>query len=638
MMTSSSALADDWRPVPPEHIGMKNPAIEPDADAEALFWEVTVNDEDYDTVLSHYIRVKIFTERGKESQGKVEIPFAGRTRIRDIAARTIKPDGSVIEMKKDAVFERTLFRASGFKVNVKSFALPGVEPGVIVEYRWKEIRPSFAYMRFYVQREIPVQTVKYYLKPFEYFRYGMRLASFNGPSQLPIQKEKNGFYSVTVNNVSAYKEEPRMPSEDQVRRWMLIYYSEGHKLDPQKYWKEHGKKVYDSYKPLMKVNDDVKRATAEAIADASTTDQKLERIYNYCRTKVKNIFNDASGLTAEQIEKMKENKQPSDTLKRGMGTTRDINMLFAAMVTAAGFDARLAELGDRGDIFFDQNFPDDYFLNTSNIAVNVEGNWRFFDPGTTYIPFGMLRWQEEGTEALISDPKDPVFVRTPLSPPNKSVEKRTAKLKLLEDGTLEGEVRLEHTGHLAAYHKENNDEDSADKREDNLRDRFRARMSAAEISDIRLENVTDQEKPFVCSFKIRIPGYAQRTGKRLLFQPAFFQRGIGAVFPTSQRKHSIYFHYPWMEDDTVIIELPAGYALDNADAPAPFNADKHAGYDVKIGVFDGGRAIQYRRTFFFGGGNALLFAPNAYPTLKQIFDELHERDNHTIAVKQAAGN
>lgn len=637
-VASSNALAADWKPVPPEHIGMKSPSVEPDADAEALFWEVTVNDEDLDTVLSHYIRIKIFTERGKESEGKVEIPYLGSTRIRDIAARTIKPDGTVIEMKKDAVFERTLLRASGFKVNAKSFALPGVEPGVIVEYRWREIRRSYAYMRFYLQRAIPVQTVKYYIKPYAFFQYGMRLAAFNGPSQLPIQKEKGGFYSVTVNNVTAYREEPRMPPEDQVRRWMLVYYSEGHKIEPQKFWKEHGKRVYDAYKPLMKVNDDVKRAAAEATGGASTPEEKLERIYNYCRTKVKNVYNEASGFTAEQREKMKENKQPSDTLKRGVGTTRDINMLFAAMATASGFDARLAQLGDRGDIFFDPNFPDDYFLNTANIAVRVGENWRFFDPGTSYIPFGMLRWQEEGVDALVSDPKDPVFVKTPLSPPDKSVQKRTAKLKLLEDGTLEGEVQIEYTGHLAAYHKANNDEDSADKREENLRDRIRSQMSTAELSEVRIENVTDQDKPFMCSFKVRIPGYALRTGKRLLFQPAFFQKGIGALFPTSQRRYAIYFQYPWMEDDTVIIELPEGYALDNADAPSPFNVDRHAHYDVKIGVFEGGRAIQYKRSFYFGGGNVLLFPTNSYSNLKKVFDELLERDNHTLAVRQTSVN
>jgi hypothetical protein len=250
----------------------------------------------------------------------------------------------------------------------------------------------------------------------------------------------------------------------------------------------------------------------------------------------------------------------------------------------------------------------------------------------------MLRWQEEGINALITDSKESMFVQTPLSPPSKSVQKRSAKLKLLEDGTLEGDVQIQYSGHFAIQHKDNNDDDSPDKREENLRDWIRSSLSTAEISSIKIDNVTDSDKPYTCSFKVRVPGYAQRTGKRLIFQPAFFQKGVSALFPTSQRNYPIYFHYPWMEDDTVEIELPQGYSLDSADAPAPFSADNHANYDVKIGVFDGGRGIQYRRKFFFGGGQMVLFQLSTYPNLKKLFDQLHERDNHTLAIKQSSGN
>ena len=41
---------------------------------------------------------------------------------------------------------------------------------------------------------------------------------------------------------------------------------------------------------------------AQLIADAKTDDEKLERLFEFCRTKIKNISNDASGLTAEERE------------------------------------------------------------------------------------------------------------------------------------------------------------------------------------------------------------------------------------------------------------------------------------------------------------------------------------------------
>lgn len=637
LIAAVPALAgDDWKPIDPSHLALKAPVVEKDADAEAIFWEVRINDAGEDLVFSHYIRIKVFTERGKESQSKIDIPYNGRNRIVDVAGRTIKPDGTIIELKKDAVFERTIAKAGGVKIKAKSFAMPSVEPGVIIEYRWKEVRPNQLAnnVRLQFQREIPVQSVKYYLKPAQmeagFTTVGMLTRVFNG-DPAPFNKEKDGFYSTGMSNVPAFHEEPRMPPEDQVRTWMLVYYSAEKVSPPAQFWPKLGKELFESSKSSMKVSDDVRKAAAAAIGDASTPEQKLERLVDFCRSKIKNINDEASGLTDTDRQKLKKNDNPSDTLKHGMGTGLDIDCLFAALATAAGFEARIARLADRSDIFFDVNFTSSYFLRTYDIAVRVGAEWKFFDPASTYVPFGMLRWQEEGMSALICDPKEPAFVKTPISPPEKSIEKRTATLKLAEDGTVEGEVRMEYTGHFAAEKKKDSADDSPAQREENLRDMLKEQMSTAEISNIRIENVTDPGKPLVYAFHVRVSGYAQRTGKRLFLQPAFFQKGIGAMFSASTRKEAVYFHYPWMEDDSVTIDLPTGFALDNADAPAPLHAGDVADYDVKISMVGKSEGLIYKRKFKFAG---LIFPVANYSAVKQLFDGIHESDNHTITLKQ----
>src|SRR5437764_1051088 len=141
--TAALAGGDEWRPVDPAELALKTSTVEKDADAEALFWEVRLDDSQLNEFsLLHYIRIKVFTERGKDSQSKVDIPFIGSARIKDVAARVIKPDGSIVELKKEDVFERTIVKASGVKLKAKSFALPGIEPGAIVEYRWRQVVPG----------------------------------------------------------------------------------------------------------------------------------------------------------------------------------------------------------------------------------------------------------------------------------------------------------------------------------------------------------------------------------------------------------------------------------------------------------------------------------------------------------------
>ena len=113
------------------------------------------------------------------------------------------------------------------KLKAKSFAVPGIEPGAIIEYRWKEIRGSVNfYQRLNFSREIPMEVIKYYVKPIPNPDYSM----FGQPYNLQNAKmtpDKNGFYSTTVTNIPSFKEESRMPPEFAVRPWVLLYYVEG---------------------------------------------------------------------------------------------------------------------------------------------------------------------------------------------------------------------------------------------------------------------------------------------------------------------------------------------------------------------------------------------------------------------------
>jgi Domain of Unknown Function with PDB structure (DUF3857)/Transglutaminase-like superfamily len=638
------ASGDEWRPVDPAELASKVPIVEKDADAEAIFWDVRVDDSTEDLVLNHYIRIKIFTDRGKDTQSKVQIPFGNffgeEIRIKDIAARTIKADGSIVELTKEDVFETTQIKVGGVKVKVKSFAVPGIEPGAIIEYRWREVRSAATANRMHLdyQRDVPVERVTYHLKPSPRISGAFRVQMFNGEMP-PAEKEKDGFYGFSVTNVPAFHEEPRMPPADQVREWLFVYYSPYTKVDSDLYWRDHAKFLYAGSSLVLKVDDEVRRAAAEAVADASTPEEKVHRIFDYCRAHIKNISDSVSGVKAEDRAKMKENKTPSDTLKHGIGTGTDIDNLFAALCIAAGFDARRSASSDRSRIFFSRGFSDYYFLRSLCIAVKIGDGWTFFDPASRYVLFGMLRWQQEGLKALLADNETANWVVTQQSAPEKSLEKRIAKLVLSDDGTLEGDVKVEYTGHLAVELKNFYDDKSDGEREKALTEEIKERLSSAEISQLIIENVTDIVKPFVYSYHVKVVGYAERTGKRLFLQPGFFTRGAGSLFSATDRRNDIYFHYPWSEQDEISIDLPAGFTLASADSPAPVSSEMTqgiCGQKITIGVSKDNRLMIYRRNFFFGRGGNILFPKQRYLALKQLFEVIQKANDHVITLKQAA--
>ena len=90
------AGGEEWRTLDPAELALKAAKVEPNADAEAIFWDIEIDDGGYsDLVLSHYVRIKIFNERGREKHSKMDIPYVNGVKIKDIAARTIKADGSI---------------------------------------------------------------------------------------------------------------------------------------------------------------------------------------------------------------------------------------------------------------------------------------------------------------------------------------------------------------------------------------------------------------------------------------------------------------------------------------------------------------------------------------------------------------
>jgi hypothetical protein len=479
--------------------------------------------------------------------------------------------------------------------------------------------------------------VKYYIKPFvnSLFPYPMSFHVFHMPNT-PLEKERNGFSSFTLNNVPAFKEEPYMPPESELRPWILVYYAEPNPGRANQYWSNFGKKVFELDKADLKVNDDIRRAATAAVGASADPEEKLSKIFDFTRSKITNPYDDASAYRDADLEKVRENNSPADTLKRGVGTSQDIDFLFGAMAMAAGFDVRIARVADRSDLFFEPSFNNSYFLSTYDIAVKVGDRWRFFNPGNRYIPFGMLQWAEEGVAALIPDSKEPVFVSTPQSSPEKTKQKRTAELRLLEDGTLEGDVQIEYTGHFAAEEKEIHDGLSAVEQEEEITESIKARLSTAQVSEVKLENVKDPLKPLIIRYHLKVPQYAQRTGRRLFFQPGFFKHGEGAVFSSADRKYPVYFHYAWSEEDDISIEIPPGFEFENPENPGGVRAAEVASLAIQMSLDSASRKLRYSRNFAFGMNATLLFPVSAYSAVKEMFEAIEQRDSFSLTLRDSS--
>jgi hypothetical protein len=636
--------AEGWRPVTPEELALKAPHGDPTVDAEALSYEIEVADEAENerSVRKFYVRMKIFTDRGKEKHGQVDLQYDDKHSVDGIAARTTKPDGSVVELKGEDVHERTTVKVRGKQVRVKSFALPAVEPGAVVEYRWTgyytEEFTHFASIP--LQLNVPVQRVRLAVQPWSVpgSSLRMRLQSYGvtlGPATEERRPSGHDCTVVTAANVPAFKEEPDMPPEANLRASVLLYYVVEPKETVEQLWHRLGKAWYKSLGGTLKSSVPLDEALPAIVGDASTFADKVSRVCEFCRAQIKRIEDDASGLSADERRKIKPSKSAAETLARRSGTDAEIVQLFGALVAGTGAEARTVLLPDRSEAFLVPDLPTPHYLRNEAIAVRFGDTWHFYDPSESYEECGRLRWQNEGVLALLPDADKPSFVQTPLSAAEYSQVQRTGRLRLSEDGTLDGDVHLTYAGHLGAEWKEEYDAESAGRREQLVREGVKAQLSQAELEKIEFQNVTDPKQPLTVSYHVRVPGYAQRTGKRLFLQPALFQYGRPARFTDSQRVQNVTFDYPWSEVDTLDIELPPGYELDHPDAPAPVSVPPVASCEVKLSLRESAPPVlHFERRFTFGTSRGFLFPVTSYPALKQLFEAVNAIDNHAISLKQ----
>lgn len=639
----------EWKPISPEEISAKTPVVEKDADAEALFWEQRIDDSASDELdMWHYVRVKVFTERGREKYSKFDIPYSKDTKVKNLAARVIKTDGTIVDVAEKDIFDREIVKAGGVKIKAKSFAVPNIEPGVIVEYKYKESidDAGASGMRLQLQRDLPVQRLIYYYKPYNgdpmYQVYNTDNVSFN--------KDTKGYWMAQRTNVPAFRDEPRMPPEDTVRPWLLLTstrlnitsVSAGglsfvikNPDNPDSYWGAFAGEKSGTIKFILKKNKDIKAAAEQITAGATSDDEKLRKLYDFCQKEIKNQFYNAS-ITAEQRRKLPAIKNMVDVLKRKEASVPGyVDWLFGALAGSLGMDVRLAYTGNRSQIFFSPRMTNDRLLHLSAIAVKSGTNYRFFNPGDPFLPYGMMPWHDEESMAILIGPEDYLWKDTPVTPHSQSAHKRTAALTLKEDGTLEGDVTVEITGQPALSYRQANYDETPEKHSEFLRDAIKARISSAEVTNMSVENVLDHTKPLIQRYRVSIPNYAQKTGKRLFVQPGFFEYGPSPVFSGSERKYGVFFPYPWSETDKIEIKLPAGFTLDSADKPAPISDPQKIGQlKIDISVDQKANVLFYDRNFYFGNDARLLFPVGSYQALKNLFDAFHQSDIHTITLKQ----
>ena len=621
---------DGFQPVSAEELKMTSEPLAPGAPAIILYRQVDRDDSGFTAHENNYVRIKILTEEGRK-YADVEIPFFKEkgNNVVSIKARTIKPDGTIVNFEGKP-FEKSIVKAKGLKYMAKTFTLPDVQVGGIIEYTYTLDLPEFSLVESHwiLSNELFTRRAKFSLKPWAR-DYSVRW-TWQGLPEGSAQPKSgpDGVVRLEVSNIGAFQTEDYMPPENELKARVDFTYSEDlPERDPTQFWKKRGKKANDRVESFIGKRKAMEEAVAQIVAPNDPPEVKLQKIY----ARVQQIRNTSYEVqkSAEQKKREKEKKVSNveEVWTKGYGDGASLTWLFLALARAAGLEAYGVLVSDRQNFFFNPALMDSNKLDTNVVLVKVNGTDLYCDPGGAFTPYGLLMWPETGVTGLRLDKDGGTWIKTTVPESSASRIDRHATLILTETGDLEGKLTITFTGleGMKRRLEERNEDDTARKK--SLEDEAKEYISAA--SEVELTNKPDwssSSTPLVAEYNLKIPGWAAKAGRRAMLPAGIFSATEKRVFDHTARVHPIYFEFPSEKSDDVTITLPAGWQI--SSVPPPQNETvKIVGYTLKV-ERDKGTLHLTRKLRI----DLILLEAEHYNSLREFFQRVRQSDEQQIVL------
>jgi len=635
---TTPAWSIGFQPVSADELKMTSEPKAPGAAAIILYRQVDHDDRPKNAHEDVYFRIKIFTEEGRK-YADIEIPYDKETeKVINIRAHTIKPDGSIVDFD-GKVFDKMIVKTREVRYMAKTFTLPDVQAGGIIEYYYTtdlSDRYFWSTSHWIVSNELFTKSAKFSLRPNDGNNppLAMQWTWHSLPPGTPEPKQGgNHVVNLEVSNVPAFPTEDYMPPADELKARVDFVYSEDQfEQDADKYWKKVGKKRNGRLESFLGKRKAMEEAVAGIVAPGDSPQVKLEKIYARVQ-QLRNTSYEAEKTEQEQKrEKEKEPGSAEEMWKKQYGNGVDLTWLFLALARAAGFEADGMWVSDREHYFFHQQSMDSSRLDANVVVVKLDGNDVFFDPGAAFVPFGMLPWMETGVPGLKLDKDGGSWLQTTLPGAKESQIQHKAELHLTDTGDLEGKLTVTFTGLEAAERRV--EERLADNtaRKKYLEDEVEGSIPAA--SEVDLTNTPDWKSsaPLVAEFALKVPGWMSGAGRRALLPVGLFGNQEKGVFAHSDRVHQIYLEHPFERVDDINIELPLGWQIGTLPAPKKENGSIVV-YTMQAENNKGTLHLTRSLDVDF-----LMIGKEYYGVLRQFFQLVRTDDEQQVVLQPAGTN
>lgn len=579
---------------------------------------------------------RILRPEGKD-YATYELFYDSETKINYLHGWSITAKGLEYESKDKDSFERS---ASTFEVfsSIKERLLqvPGAEVGTVVGFESEQkARPYVFADRWDFQINIPVEHTRYTLQLPGRWEFKARWE--NHAEVEPIIQ--NGTYTWDLLDVPRIEKEYREPPYRALAGHMSVtFFSE--KIRNQSYnsWNDIGL----WYGHLTADSRNATPALQQKVSELAPPNLPLlERIRVLARFAQHDIRYAAIEMGIGGLKP----HPAGEILTHKYGDCKDKATILGSMLTQIGVKSYYMPIHDERGIY-KQSSPPDLGFNHVIIAIQLpEGSYTkpmpaiyehpklghllIFDPTQDLVPFGELPYYEQDNYALLVTEDGGELIHLPVSSPQLNELKRSAKLKLLPDGTLQGEIEEVRSGYHAMLEREYLRNETQKDRKKTIEHFLGATMGNFQVDSFDLINADDIDKDLVLRFKFTAGHYAKTAGPLLLVRPRVVGEKAGSFDATKPRHYPYEFPAPTLDSDAVEITLPDGYKVDELPDPAkasfPFGE-----YTSKTEA--SGNVLKYTREYKM---STTLVPLDHIDQLRRLFSEIITDEKNMAVLKKA---
>lgn len=628
----SPVRAAKWAEIPRELLLLQSNPYDPGAGALIVFnngglqlfyknniwWELKV-----------YRRMKIFNDSGKR-YATVTLSYGEGESIADIEARTILPNGTIVQLDKMQIFDTPRISGLGRYAalaygKAKRFTIPGVENGAIIEYRYTKTSEDIFFLDpwFFQSEDHTLRSTFMATVPRE-FQYVGGFVNMRVEPQSSLERWVDGrgnTYTWTVENLPGIKTEPFMPSPEHLRggmHFVMTYYQDSDSRFPiLDDWNRVAEGYGDAYRSRMGRRGRIPGVVQELTAGASTPAEKIARIFDYVQRQIQYVPLEGVGTTGNYAGSILDGKQAENV---------DMNVLLMAMLDEAGITAYPAMLAPRDGLPLNQGIPSPVQFKRLITCVPLsDGQVVWLDPVIRGTPYGILPWQDQGVAAFVV--RGPGSWITTPETTHLNRETRTLKVFLIATGQVTCSGSIAATGQNAIEYRRRYAYVNDEEQRKTFLTHIQKQVTGIELERFAFVDQLNGADPVNLSFSFRGTDYATVAGKRLLVNPALMERLDRDLLPAGQRVNSIQLGPVQETMDQVTLVVPEGYTVEQLPAPvtvqSPFGRFLAAYRETSEGIV-------YTRRFSMTQPN---LSAQYYNELRAFFDQISLADQQQIVLR-----